>query len=206
MSEETPTKKLTDAQWAEIVTLYELGEHSAADLSKRFGVTPSALSQHFKKNGIVKGSRSGEIAKAVEKEVKAAHVAAVVTFESKRRQRIEETRENTYLFLDNISKSAMKLLVEAGKASLPPASVYADLKALRLAAAIVEQTRVGRLDVLQANRDIDEESLPNLVIDDLTDDDIKAHHARNEAESDDDILPSVDDEDEIISEEDDEEA
>lgn len=202
MVEETKTAaRLSDAQWAEIRELYALGEASASELADRYGVTPSALSQHFKKHSVIKGSRAGEIAKKVEEEVKAAHVAAVVNFESQRRQRIEKTREDTYKSLEFIGLKTMQLLSQAASATPPrtPAAVLNDLKAMRLAAAIVEQTRVGRLQVLQADRDIDETALPQLVIDDLSPEDIKKIQERDTDDGE-LILPDVDEDDDFVSE------
>ena len=87
---------------------------TAGELAKRHNVTPAALSQHFRKNGIVKGSRAHEIDKAVNNVVSLRrHGEAVRKFEDERHKRIEDTKQQSYndavitrqLVLQEVSRS-----------------------------------------------------------------------------------------------------
>lgn len=193
---ETKSTKLTGAQWERICTLWELGETKLSQITAEYGVSKQAVIKHFKKNGIVGGSRKGEIKTAIVSGVAAATVAATVpTFVDKRKQRIEDTREQHYMAATYLSQLTNKILTEALKASRTPASVKEDLKALRYASALQEQSFRIRMDVLNANDEIDEQELPTLEISDLTDQDIADLRNKQDEDDmgDDELLETIDD-------------
>jgi DNA-binding transcriptional regulator YdaS (Cro superfamily) len=61
--------RLNPATWAEIESLWQVGEVTLAELSDRYGVSQRALQAHFHKHRIVKGEKSAAIAAAVKEEV-----------------------------------------------------------------------------------------------------------------------------------------
>lgn len=69
---ETPTKtRLTEAQWLVASTLWERGEVTLRDLSEKFGTSEAALSQGFKRRGIIRGSKAHAAYKEIESKVRA---------------------------------------------------------------------------------------------------------------------------------------
>lgn len=172
--EEKTEKRLTPAEWEEATTLYELGECTIVDLSNRFGISASAFSQKFRKNGVIKGSRRAEIAKKIEEKVKESAADAAGSFASARRTRIEETKTQSYQTQTMIHALTHQIMLEAKKASKPFATIVNDLKALRLASAIIATTRQERYALLNADEDLDQNELPILRFEDLTADEIEA--------------------------------
>jgi AcrR family transcriptional regulator len=192
-------KRLTAAQWTEICTLWELGEVKIDELAKRFDVSRQSIMRHFKKNGIVRNSRKSDVRTAIVAGVASATTSAVIAnFADKRKQRIEDTREAHYQAADYLSRLTNKLITDALRASKPVSSIKEDIKALRMASAIQEQSFRIRIDVLNADQEIDENELPTLTIEDLTDEDIASIQTKTSDDDlgDEDLLEAFDDTDE----------
>ena len=66
---ETP-KRLTEAEWVAVSSLWELGEVTLKDLSERFGISEPALSQGLKRRGIKRGSKAHLASKEIELRIK----------------------------------------------------------------------------------------------------------------------------------------
>lgn len=185
--ENVKAKRLTEAEYAEARELYELGKMRLVDLSERFGISRQALSQRFKGDGVVYGSRAEEMQAAVSQGVKAAvattagqQVAqSLERYAEKRMEWIEETRLNGYKALKQAEILAKRVVAEAIANKAPMATTDDDLKAVHRFQKIVADNALARLDILRANEVIDEDDLPNIVFEDLTDDDILAHHRDN---------------------------
>jgi hypothetical protein len=193
------TKRLTPAQWDEARSLYELGDVTMQDLSSKFGISVSAISQKFKTDKVERGSRRKEVAeKATEKAVEKT-AEEILSFGQRRKQRIEETKERIYRTSDMIHKLADREMVEANKKGEPIASRAANLKALRLAAAIIESTHKSRAAILEMETDIDELMLPEIIIRDLSDDEIARLQNKDEDEFAVEVADDI--EDEVIVEE-----
>lgn len=82
---ETP-KRLTEAQWIVVSSLWELGEVTLRDLSEQFGISEAALSQGLKRRGIKRGSKAHLASKELEariKEEKGKMVEEIFTFKKK---------------------------------------------------------------------------------------------------------------------------
>ena len=161
-------KRLTDAEYDAAKELYERGETSLADIAVKFGITRQALWQRFSKDKIVRGSKS----KVVEAE------KAVENFVNNRSQWIEETRFQGYQALKQVQLVARKIAMDQLKKT-PPApmsEVDGDLRAIgRLNKILVDNIGMS-LNILQADRHVEENNLPQLLVEDLTDEDILNHH------------------------------
>jgi hypothetical protein len=75
LSESSPTtgsthRKLSLAEWEQVVVLWESGSVTLQDLSDRFGISKPALHEGLKKRGSVKGSRAKEFARHTEDALK----------------------------------------------------------------------------------------------------------------------------------------
>lgn len=202
-SEETEDKRsgkrLTDAEWAEIVENFELGLMGIVELANKYGVSRQALSQRFKTNGIRGGSRTHEIREAVNQAAK-QHAAASVPAErfiDRRAEWIEETRMQGYAALKQAQMMTVKKVIDTHKAGNSMSSIDDELKALRRYQQILVENIDSRLgSILSANDSVDETNLPALILEDLTASEIIEHHkeigALDEDTDIDELLKSVD--------------
>jgi len=189
--DEKKSKRLTPAEWAEIRNLYEMGMMKAKDLAEKYGVSRSAISQYFTKHGVTWNSRKEEMEKKVEE--------SVITFAMKRKQRIEETKTQTYELDAAINAFSRKLLADAIKGSIPLSTREKELKALHKLAVVNTLTRQGRYAVLDAEREIDEAELPEIRIRDLSKEEIERLREKDEDELE-DLLSIGGDDDEVVDE------
>lgn len=179
-TEEKDTRKLTEAEWVEIVELWELGEVKLEDLSERFGISAPAISKGLKKRGAVKGSKAAAKAAAVAAAVVASEIEEAVDTAAERRKRVEETKKQHYEWTTMLAKMAMATIAEAKRAGKPLSAVAGDLKALQSATNIVARARDERYTILDMHNEVDEKGLPDLVIRDLTDDEIEDLRSRDD--------------------------
>ena len=193
------TKRLSPVQWEEIKTLWELGEVTLSELSDRYGISNSALSQGLKHRGATRGSRAKELAKVVEK--KAAEAVAEIPFSATKQQRIEQTKRQHYEWSEFIGKATMGRLALAQRESRPFSSEMHNLKALRVAAVTVGDVLKQRYHILDVENQVEEGALPILEIVGMDDDRIKAIRETQDL-GDDDLLPTLDPDLEEIIEDD----
>lgn len=161
-------KRLTDAEYEAAKDMYERGEDSLADIAAKYGVTRQALYKRFTKAGVVRGSKAG--VKQAEK--------VVESFVNNRSQWIEETRFQGYQALKQVQLVARKIAMDQLKKT-PPApmgEVDADLRAVgRLNKILCDNIEMS-LRILEADKHVEEDNLPQLLVEDLTDEDILNHH------------------------------
>lgn len=185
MSTKSPTSKeekaplytrLTPKQWAEIEALWESGEVTLADLVKRFGKNISTFKAHFKRHGIIRGSRKAAVKSAVATalEEEASVLAA----------RIKETKEEHYKMASGLAKLAWSEILTAKASGSPVGVAMSNLKALDTAASIFKKVREERYAVLGLNEEkaMDDEGLPELIIKELTAEQIAELRDRNHSE------------------------
>lgn len=176
-------RRLTPRKWAEAEALWETGEVTLGDLVKRFNLSERAFMAHFSKRGIKKGAKAAEHKKKVSEEVTRAAVddATIVA------ARIKETKEEHYKMSSALAKLTWDEILTARKNSSPMAVAMNNLKALDTAMNVLKKAREERYAVLGLDRDdhVDEDSLPELVISELTADQIKALQERDHTEFDD---------------------
>jgi hypothetical protein len=169
--------RLKARQWAEAVTLWELGEVTLADLSKRYGLTVSAFGQYFQKHGIVKGSKAAEHSRRVQEAV--ADIATADA--SVMAARIRDTKEEHYRMAVALAKLAWGEILTAKQNGAPMVSVLGNLKALDAAMGVLKKAREERYAVLGLNSDncVDQDGLPQLVVSELTPDQVTALRSQN---------------------------
>ena len=199
-AEEKKTIKLSDEQWAEARALCETGVMRGSEIARKFGVSASAVSQHFTANGVTYGSKRASVTAAVTAAAAGKIAEAVAPFAAKRVERIEETKSQHYQYAAWIAQENMRLMVDAKKAGSAISTVANDIKTLRYAMATLAMARQERYAVLEADKHTDVEELPSIEIVDLTDMQIK--ELRDSALMDDlDIaedLPQIEDDDNEI--------
>ncbi|MBO6510632.1 MAG: hypothetical protein JJ979_19480 [Roseibium sp.] len=180
-------KRLSPAEWAEMTARYEAGTVSIQDLSNEFGVSKSAISQKFRRDNVVKGSKAPQISAAVTQKA----VENAVSSEEERQKRIDETKKQSYQSATMIHVMTHKLLVDTAKNSHPMDSIAGDLKALKAAAEIFQKTKDQRYHILGIDEAMGDEEEPEILISDLSEEEIET--LKGQEEEDDGELAELDD-------------
>ena len=172
-----PRARLTEKEWRQATTLYEAGEVTIEDLAKKFDRHPQSFIKRFKRDGIVKGSKSAALKAKVEEKVKeeAVNDAAIIA------GRIKETKEEHYKMASALAKLTWAEVLKAKQDGVPVGAALNNLKALDTAMAVLKKAREERYAVLGLDRPdaIDENDVPELVIQELTAEQIAALRERN---------------------------
>ncbi|WKZ86332.1 hypothetical protein N5B55_05100 [Ralstonia pickettii] len=174
--------RLTPKQWAEAEALWESGEVTLDDLAARFGKNRSVFSNHFAKTGITKGSKSEANKRRVAEEVAKAAISDSTVLAA----RIKETKEEHYKMATALAKLTWNEILQAKNDARPFSTAMNNLKALDNAMTVLKKAREERYAVLGLDRDdaVDENGLPELVISELTAEQVEALRSRDEDDID----------------------
>jgi transposase-like protein len=187
MSDKTPTKtsrsRLTAAEIAEAVAMYESGTTTLEDLARKFDKVPETFHRLFKRLGVTKGAKAEEMKERVKEEVEKAVVDDAATLA----QRIRETKEEHYKVAAALFKLNWNEVLQAKKAGMTLASIAPNLKAIQLAAQNFKLIRDERYAVLGINDETgDDDEIPELPIHELTQEQIEEMRKKDaEPEGDD---------------------
>lgn len=199
--EEAPAKqkRLTPAEWEQVKLLWEYGNHTLADLSDKFGIRRDTIHRRLKEDGIEKGARAHEAAQAITSGMNdemAKQAAENV-------KRIVETRNDHYRYAEVLARMTMGEIVGAKNASQAFATRDANLAALNKAAKTLEVLRKERWVLLGLDReDGDPEDMDELMITELSQEQIEAMQAEMRGLEYTDPMEGLDESDnEIVDEE-----
>jgi hypothetical protein len=175
-------KRMAPRHRREAIELWERGEVTIDDLSKRYNKHPDTFRRLFRENGVEKGSKAKKFEeKVAEKVEKQLSDDAIETA-----NRIKETRDGSYRMLKAIQALVSHEIRKAQEENRSLATTEKTMKALKLSAETVEITRRGRFDILGLNKDdYDDEEVPDLEVRELTDEEIRRRMAAAEAEMED---------------------
>lgn len=192
-------KRPTPKQWAEAEALWAAGDVTQPQLAAKLGVSEQAVHKHMQAKGIKKGEKAEEHKKKVSEEVtKAAIDEATITA-----ARIRETKEEHYKMSAGMAKLAWSEIMLAKQNRAPVASVMNNIKALDAAMNVLSKARQERWAVLGLDRPdaIDEDGLPELLISELTAEQIEDLRNRDFNEFEDvETDPEIDPENEVVEE------
>lgn len=175
-------KRLTNEEFLAAKDLYELGKMGIADIAKDLGVSRQALSRRFTLSGIIKNSRVNELNAQANAAAIAAAKATTERYAEKRTEWIEETRLEGVKGLKQVRMIGQKIIGDAVKASTAAGTrinlslVDDDLRALSRFNKVLIDNFNTALSILKSDEHVDDEDLPILTIEDLTDEDILKHH------------------------------
>lgn len=192
----TPGKHLTTRQWAEAEALYATGDATLTQIAEKHGMSMNSVFMHMKRFGIKKNSKKEEHAKAISAAVEAATVGDATVLAS----RIRETKEEHYKMAAALAKLTWNEILQTKQNGTPVAAAMNNLRALDAAMGVLKKAREERYSVLGLDRTdfVDEEGLPELVISELTAEQILALQARdNDFEELSSEVVSLDDDGEI---------
>jgi hypothetical protein len=178
--------RVSESTWAEIEGLWETGDATLPDLEARYSVSRRALQARFAKRKIVKGAKAAQMAAAVKEEVFAENLADINTTTA----RAKETREAAYQNAVVVENLIMAQLAAAQKDPSQALKAAAAIKALSLAAAGLERIHSLKWRALGLDKDsVQQDQLPVLLIEDLSEAEIKAmQDGHAEDDGDDDII------------------
>lgn len=161
-----PIRRLTVTQRAEAIALWQAGEITLEGLSKKFGKSRQAFLRLFDKEGVKKGSKSAETAKRVTEAVEAGMVDSA----AETAKRIRDTKEEHYKMSSTLAKLTWKIIVDAQASGSALGTKLNDMKALQMASNVLKTVREERYAVLGLNEKVhdDDTPLPDLVIRELT--------------------------------------
>jgi hypothetical protein len=163
--------RLPPSKWAELRAYWEAGDHTLAELSDRYGVSPRAIQSHLSKLGSIKGAKAAEMAAVVQKEIFKDELGD----RDKLVIRAKETREATYANATIIEDLMMAQLQIAQKDPTQAFKAATALKALSLAASALERLHATKSRALGLDRENAlPDELPVLTFRDLTSTELEA--------------------------------
>ncbi len=168
-------KPLTPLEWTELETMWGSGEYTLSDLADKSGLRPETLSRRFKAKGIAKGSlgMSETVAKAIED--------TAIDKNKERLDKIEKRRDfydSTASFFAQVTR---KTITDQLKAESSLEMIEGDLKALQRASnALAKCFDVSSRALGMDREEIDNDELPQLLIGELTQEQVKQiRHAQS---------------------------
>ncbi len=178
-SKGTPGYRMADGEFEEARLLYERGEMGITEIAEKFDVSRQSLYKRFKHHGVKYGSKRA----VVEAE------NAVKRFFENRTGMIEETRMQGFNALKQIRAIALKTAIDKIKSTVGSiGDVDDDMKTIARLNKVVIENVDASLRILRADDHVDEDALPSLIIEDLTDEEITEHHRMTGVLSDDETL------------------
>lgn len=176
----TTSRRLNAKRWAEAEALWESGTVTYDDLIARFGLAQSSFERHFRKHNITKGAKAALLKSKVEEKLTQAVIDDATVIAA----RIRETKEQHYTMSSNLSKLAYAEILQAKKDGNPVAIAMNNLKALDKAMDVLAKARNERWAVLGLDRPdaVNPDELPELVISELTAEQIDDLRKRDEAD------------------------
>jgi hypothetical protein len=163
-------RDLTPAQRAEAETLWKGGDITLEQLSVRFKKTPEYLSRYFSAKGIKKGEDAAKRQAEVREQVAKAMVQEAQVLAG----RIKDTKEEHYKLSALMAKLIQATIVKAHNDKVSIATTLNDMKALQTAAAALRTIREERYALLGLNeqKEEEEETIPDLVVREVSTDEI----------------------------------
>lgn len=173
MTEETANKRRypSASAWAEAEALWASGDVTLEDLAKKVGVSATSVSLHMKKHKVTKGEKAKEHSERISKQV-ADDILNEGTVHS---QRIKETKEEHYKMASGLARLTWGEIVTAKNNGGGYAAIQQNLKALEIATNVLAKIRQERYAVLGLDKPdaVDATQLPELVIEELTADQVQ---------------------------------
>lgn len=174
--------QISRQQWAEIDALWASGTVNYDFLMKRFGKSRETFQKHFMRAGIKHGSELEKHKKKIMEEVEKTLVGDATVVAG----RIRETREDHYKMSSALARLAWEEIVRVRKENLPMSTATNNLRALDNAINVIKKAREERYACLGLDRDgpKQDDAFEELVIHELTADQVEALRNRDHTEFD----------------------
>ncbi len=170
-------------QWAEAEAIWTSGMMTVESIAKKMGISERAVKMHMAKHKVVRASKAPEHRERVEEAIKQSQIDdATITA-----ARIRETKESHYKLADNFAKLTWEEILKAKRDNLPVSTAMNNLKALDIAFSTIKKVREEKWAVLGLDKDtfVDDDTLPDLVVSELTAEQIAVLRSRDHTEFED---------------------
>jgi hypothetical protein len=175
-----PPVEMSPREWARVRALWAEGGVNYRDLVEKYGRSAKTFERHFKHHGVKKGSKAKKIQEKVAERLEQEQIndAQVIA------ARIRETKEEHYKMASALARLSWNEILQAKKDSKPFAVALNNLKALNAAISNLKMAREERYAVLGLDKAdaLDPEQIPELVIRELTAEQIDKLRARDHLE------------------------
>src|SRR5215211_2870041 len=172
--------RLPAGTWAEIRSLWELGDVTLLELADRFVVSERTLQAHFAKHGTTKGAKAAELAAEIRQQV----FKDELLDKDALAQRARDVRETAYRNATALEGLVMTQVEIARNDPSQAIRVSTAIKGLAIAASALERLHGLKHRAMGLDRHVDERELPKLIIDCYTGDELAAIRAQQGEEKD----------------------
>ena len=168
--------KLKKQDIVEMVTMYESGNYTQEELGKKFGISVPTVIKILKANKAQKGISGAEIVERVKQKIDSEY-----NQEKEKYAKDVKTSKNESLLWARmvgmaIGKEVQKLITSDSPKIVE--EISARIKALKDASVGLNNVMIQRWRSLNTDENQEEDSIPNLVIEDLTEEKLKEIHKR----------------------------
>lgn len=168
--------KLKKQDIIEMVTMYESGNYTQEELGKKFGISVPTVIKILKANKAQKGISGAEIVERVKQKIDSEY-----NQEKEKYAKDVKTSKNESLLWARmvgmaIGKEVQKLITSDSPKIVE--EISARIKALKDASVGLNNVMIQRWRSLNIDENQEEDSIPNLVIEDLTEEKLKEIHKR----------------------------
>lgn len=168
--------KLKKQDIVEMVTMYESGNYTQEELGKKFGISVPTVIKILKANKAQKGISGAEIVERVKQKIDSEY-----NQEKEKYAKDVKTSKNESLLWARmvgmaIGKEVQKLITSDSPKIVE--EISARIKALKDASVGLNNVMIQRWRSLNIGENQEEDSIPNLVIEDLTEEKLKEIHKR----------------------------
>lgn len=202
MADEIIKKRYPPASvWAEAEALWASGDVTLEELARKVGVSKTSVSLHMKKRRVTKGEKAKEHSEQISKRVAEDLLGETSVIST----RVKETKEEHYKMAKGLARLVWNEVVKAQANGGAYAASQGNLKALETASNTLAKIRQERWSVLGLDKAdaVDANQFPELVIEELTADQVEELQSRDfnnnnsyefEGDDDDEELDPSDDE------------
>lgn len=185
-SEGASYRKLTPAEWEQVVVLWESGSVTLKDLQTRFGISTVSLHQGLNKRGAVKGKRAKEFARTTEEALKSDA--------QRRAEEIRGFKQSYQKYGDFIMQATVKELNDLLKGPRSPEVNRRIFTSLKYSAEIFATMRDQKFHLYDLYNVNDEDGqLPDIAVVQYSDEELEAIKRRFE-------VPLLEDDDSLLDE------
>jgi hypothetical protein len=160
--------------WAAAVAAWRTGASTLEEIASGLGMSVRGVQYRLAKEGARKGEAIAEDARRIERET----IEEAFGDQPDRLQRGKRARQSSLALADRIERAASSILTDIEAAPAMAASHAGSLRTLSLAAQLAERTFALKSSALGlSSNDLDPEELPQIVIRDLTEEELEAIRA-----------------------------
>lgn len=178
-AEDVASKRLTGREYARAKTMYQSGEYSLSEISDEVGVSATALSRRFKRDGVTKGSDATRVSAAVKRAIEqtsAAHAKELA-------ETAHDIKMQALKALKLFNQKAYSDVATAIRDKKDLAEQLNSLKALEVASKIISTNYGTGARILGLDKDVNpDDDLPELHIKLMTENDVAEMRERHEQE------------------------